>query len=471
MPRINRLFGPAALLWPLWLGAQTQLTTQSQPGLAQILERLDKLERDNRALSEEVRSLRARLDSTADSKTQPTPDGETVPGAGTANAAAGAPATVEEKLDIQGKRIDEQAQTKVEASQRFPVRLTGMALFNAFLNSKQNGGVEYPAVVAAPGAGFAGATMRQTIIGLEFRGPSTVWGGNVHGSVYMDFAAGATNSAMRLRTGSIEIDWKNRNVMVGIEKPIFNPREPSSLAQLAVSPLTGSGNLWLWLPQARVEQDFSLARATGLRARLGVVETHETGPYAGTNFTGPVEAARPGLEGRFEFYHNLDDDRRLEIASGFHTSQTHVAGTSVASSLFSFDWFFNPWRRLEFTGAYYNGQNVTPLGAGYQQGYGIYGYGEHRQVEPVHSQGGWAQVTFRVAPRLDFHFFSGQQDDRNEDLNAGRIAKNLIFGGNLYYHLAPNVIVGLETTQLRTLYIGQGVRINNHYDLALGYLF
>src|ERR1017187_6809381 len=106
MVRFNRLFGLAGLLWPLWLGAQTQ------PDLARILERLDRLERDNRALSEEVRSLRARLDSTGESKTGPAPDGETVPGAGTANAATGVPATVEEKLDIQGKRIDEQAQTK-----------------------------------------------------------------------------------------------------------------------------------------------------------------------------------------------------------------------------------------------------------------------------------------------------------------------------------------------------------------------
>ena len=460
MVRINRLFGPAVLFWPLWLGAQ------AQPDLAQILERLDKLERDNRALSEEVRSLRARLDSTGDSKTTPSADLETVPGADTPGTLP-SPATVEEKLDIQGKRIDEQEQTKVEASQKFPIRLTGMALFNAFMNSKQNGGTEYPVVASAPGAGLAGATLRQTIIGLDFRGPGTFWGGNVHGSVYMDFSAGATNSAMRLRTGSIEIDWKDRNVMVGLEKPIFNPREPSSLAQLAVSPLTGSGNLWLWLPQVRVEQDFSFARSTGLRAQMGVVQTHETGPYPGSTFTGTVEASRPALEGRYEFYHNLDDERRLEIASGFHTSQTHVAGTSVASNLFSLDWFFNPWRRLEFTGAFYSGQNVAPLGEGYQQGFGIY----YHRVEPVHSMGGWAQITLHVAPRLDFHLFSGQQDDRNSDLDAGRIGKNLLFGGNLYYHLAPNVILGLETTQLRTAYIGQGIRINNHYDLALGYLF
>jgi hypothetical protein len=41
----------------------------------------------------------------------------------------------------------------------------------------------------------------------------------------------------------------------------------------------------------------------------------------------------------------------------------------------------------------------------------------------------------------------------------------------VYYRLAGNVLVGLEASQLRTVIIGQGVRINNHYDLAFGYLF
>ena len=131
------------------------------------------------------------------------------------------------------------------------------------------------------GPGHSGATVRQTIIGLEFGGPRTIWGGKVNGSVYMDFFAGATNSAMRIRTASIEIDWKNRSVMAGLEKPIFNPREPSSLAQVGISPLTGAGNLWLWLPQVRFEQDLHFNATTGMRAQIGAVQTREIGPYVG----------------------------------------------------------------------------------------------------------------------------------------------------------------------------------------------
>jgi hypothetical protein len=406
--------------------------------LSSIVARIDKLEQENRELRAQVKALQDRLDG-----------------------------KVEPQAEIQEKRIEDLAQTKVEAAQKFPLRIAGMALFNAYLNSRESGGAEYPVTAAPPGTGNAGATLRQTILGLEYQGPRTAWGGTVHGSVYMDFFAGTTNQAARLRTGEIQVDWKTRSVMAGVEKPIFNPREPSSLAQVGISPLTGAGNLWLWLPQVRVEQDFAFGGRSGLRAQAGVVETHEVGPYVGSTFTGSLEPGRPAVEGRFEAYRKLDDDRRIEVAPGFHVSTTHANGVSIPSQLFSLDWFANPWRRVEFTGAFYDGENVAPLGNGYEQGF--YGYG--RYLKPVASAGGWAQFTVHLLPRVDLHLFSGQQDDRNRDLAAGRIGKNWMYGGNVFYRIAPNVLIGVEMTQLRTWYLAQGVRINNHYDLAWAYLF
>ena len=430
----------------------TPLLVQAQNAaqLSSLAQRLDRLEQENRALSDQVKDLREEL---AALRTQ----------SETHQAAEAG------QIEVQQRRIDEQQQSKVGASQKFPIRLAGMALFNTFLDSKQNGGNDYPVVASAPGAGRAGATIRQSIIGLEYNGPQTFWDGHVQGSVYMDFFSGTPplNQAMRLRTGDIEVDWATRSVMVGIEKPIFNPREPSSLAQVGVSPLTGAGNLWLWLPQVRVEQDFTWAGQTGLRAQMGVVQTREVGPYAGSIFTPSVEASRPGLEGRFEFYHKFDDDRRLELAPGFHVSTTHAGGFSIPSQVVSFDWFVNPVRWFEFTGAFYRGQNVAFLGAGYRQGFDF----DVTGPEAVHSQGGWGQFTIHVTRRIDFHLFSGQQDDRNSDLITGLIGKNLLFGGNLFFRLAPNVLLGPEVSQVRTVYVGQGTRLNNHYDLALGYLF
>jgi hypothetical protein len=436
--------------WPILSAAQT-------PDLAAVMERLERLERANRQLTEEVESLRARLDAVAPAASQETPGDIEKPAA----------IPVEQRVEITERRIDELSQTKVESSQKSSIRLTGMALFNGFLNSHQSGGADYPVTASAPGRNHSGATLRQTMLGLEFRSPGAVAGGTVHGSVYMDFLAGGTAQEMRLRTASVEVAWKSRSIMAGLEKPIFNPREPSSLAQVGISPLTGTGNLWLWLPQIRAEQDFNFGRSSGLRAQVGVLQTRETAPYAGATLPGVLEGSRPALEGRFEFFHSLDDERRLEFAPGFHMSTTHVGPVSIPSSLFSMDWFFNPWRRLELTGAFYGGHNAGMLGNGYGQGF--HGYGTN--LRPENSTGGWAQLTVHAVPRIDLHLFSGQQDDQNRTLDTGRIGKNLMFGGNLFYRVAPNVLVGLEASQLRTVYIGLGTRINNHYDLALAYRF
>ena len=547
----------AAMLWPVLLSAQTQ------PDMAGVVERLDRLERENRAMLEEIRALRAELTAAHGPTVAATATGvataaastdttlaTTAPTAASANASAtstaptttasaaatsttaasaAAPSTAaisanasaaaaststapttttstaatstaatststaptavtsaaisanastasaststEEQVEIQGQRIEEQAQTKVEASQRFPIRLTGMALFNTFLNSRQNGGSDYPtAASATPGTDRAGATVRQTQLGLEYFGPRTFLGGNVHGALYMDFYQGAAplQEWIRLRTATLQVDWATRGIKAGVDKPIFNPREPDSLAQVGVSPLTGAGNLWLWMPQLRLEQDFSLGASSGLRAQMGAVETHEANPYGPTPPGVQIETVRPGVEGHFEAWHKLDDERRLELAVGFHSSTTHADGFSIPSNLVSLDWFFNPWRRVEFSGAFFSGQNVANLGTGaVNQGYYIYG----SYAEAIDSRGGWGQLTIHTVRRLDLHLFTGQQDYRAGQLRQGSVGRNLLFGGNLFFRVAPNVLLGPEVTELRTFYLGLGNRIDNHYDLALAYRF
>jgi hypothetical protein len=458
MGRLNSLFC-LGLLWPALLGAQ------QTPEIDRILERLDKLERENHALAEQVQQLKAQLAASR----PPAPTDATAANAAPPDAAASP--TVDEQLAIQQNRIEEQAQTKVEASQKFPISLTGMVLFNTYLNSRFGGATEYPttaAFTASPAA--AGATMQQTVIGLAYHGPQTFLGGTVDGSLYMDFFTGGTTayfSTIRLRTASINLRWKTRSLMVGIDKPIFNPREPASLAQVGYSPLTGAGNLWLWLPQARVEQDFAFTGSTGIRAITGVVDTHEAAPYNTTNPPVTVASGRPGIEGHYEFYHKFDDDRRIEIATGFHHSDTHAGGFSIPSEVLSFDWLLKPDKRVDLTGVFFTGQNVSELGTGaINEGYAVY----RRKALAVTSRGGWSQFTVHTTPRLDLHLFSGLQYYESAALDDGDVLRNLQYGANLLFHIAPNVVVGPEISQFRTQYVN-GLRLTNHYDLALGYLF
>ena len=48
---------------------------------------------------------------------------------------------LDERVQVAEQRVADLSQEKVEASQRFPISLTGMVLFNAFLNGKEAAGV------------------------------------------------------------------------------------------------------------------------------------------------------------------------------------------------------------------------------------------------------------------------------------------------------------------------------------------
>jgi hypothetical protein len=287
----------------------------------------------------------------------------------------------------------------------------------------------------------------------------------------MDFFGGSSSSLnhlIRLRTGAVRIDWKNTSVMVGQDKPIIAPRDPDSLAQVAISPLTDAGNLWLWQPQVRLEQRLALGDQNGILAQLGVYQTSEPtlASRGGENYT-LASSPRPALEGRFEFWHKFNDVARLEIAPGFHLSTTHVDGYSVPSQLFSLDWLIQPWSKIRLTGAFFNGQNDAGLG-GLRQGFTFF---SPENVVAVRALGGWGQFSYLATRRLTFNFYGGEEDDRAVDLLSGDIHRNFVYAGNAIYRIGPNVLLGLEASQARTFYILQPNRLNNHYDVAVAYLF
>jgi hypothetical protein len=441
---------------------------QASPELQQIMERLDRLEKQNRALTTEVHELREQLAARGG------PPAEHAEQSAAAGALAPSAPTIEERLEVQETRTAEQAETKVETAHRMPLRITGMALFNSYYNTNGGGG-EYPTTAVAGGPPSAGATFRQSIIGLDYSGPQTFGGGKISGSLRLDlFGAGTgPDNLVRLRTASLAVDWATRSFLVGVEKPLISPREPESLAQVGISPLSGTGNLWYWMPQARFTQEFRIGARSGLRAQASVVQTHEIeGIPASSYKNAPLtstysEPARPGFEARLEFFDGTD--KRIEIAPAMHRSVSHVQGSSVPSDVYSVDWLARPSRLLEFTGEAFTGQNVAPLGAGgLSQGFVVARYGPAR---PVHSRGGWGQLTIHATSRLWFNIFSGQQDDRNSDVPAGGIGKNLAYGSNVFVRLAPNVLTSFEASQIRTSYIGAQTLQSNHYDLAFAYLF
>ena len=449
------------------------LLAQDSPEMRQILERLDRLEAQNKALMSEIHALRAQLaeaaakPSNAAPAASPAPGGTAEPGA---PAAGAAPDThLEERVAVAEQRISDLDQSKVEAEHKLPIHLTGMLLFNAFANGRNSGNQQYPTTAsAAPGPADDGASLRQSILGLKFDGPEIFGGGKVSGSLFLDLWGGTAsplNQLVRLRVASVDLSWQHTTISFGQDKPILAPRDPTSLAQVAFSPLTGAGNLWLWAPQARVEQRFDFGERSGLRAQLGVYQTNESTSNIPSEYH--FSSVRPALEGRFEFWHDFGNERRIEIAPGFHASESHVGGLSIPARVASADWLIRPARRIDFTGTFFWGENTSVLG-GERQGIAFL---PNEQIHAVPGTGGWAQLTLRATERLSFNIYGGTENHHNVDLCLGCISSNETYAGNVIYRLGSNVLVSFEASQTRTDYFGMGLRLNPHYDLAIAYLY
>ena len=441
--------------------------TRETANLEQILQRLDVLEQQNRELMTEIRLLREQIASAAPAAALPTAAPVAAPQAASSSPA---PPPLAERVDVAEQRIDDLAQASVESEHHSAVELTGMVLFNSYLNGKYGSGQEDP-TIAAPQAGarFDGATLRQTVVGLKFQAPEHVAGAQVSGAAYFDLFGGtgdALNQLVRLRIANIDFNWANTTFTVAQDKPILAPREPDSLAQVGVSPLTGAGNLWLWRPQARVEQRFHFGASAGLRAQAGILETSESRNVS-AEYSTNVSTGRPAFEGRFVFWKQSGDNGDFEIAPGLHISNSQLLGYSVPSRIASLDWRVPLARPFTLTGAAFLGENMGVIG-GLLQGVVVPYRGSPRAV---HGAGGWAQLEYRATRRMAFHVFAGQEDDRDRDLETGLISKNQAYGANAMYRILSNVVASFESAIVQTSFIGSPTRLNPHYDLAFAYLF
>lgn len=415
--------------------------------LQAILKRLEKLESENAQLRSEVQALKDRLGPPSPIEAPP----------------------LAERVAVNERRIEEQEQTKVSSAERAPLRLTGMVLWNVFSSGRNGAPAGFPTVATANrGANQIRGTFRQTSIGLEVESPTPVLGALARGSLMTDFYASYDDYLQpRIRTASVDLEWKTRSLRFGIEKPIVAPRNPTSLANVIYPALWGAGNLWIWEPQVRLEQRMNWGTGWEARAQAGLFQTNESrvswvAPFAPQNLP-----PRSGWQGRFQIGRALGEDRRIEIAPGFHYSRTLVVGATAPSRLFTADWLIAPATWWDITGAFFKGENAAPLG-GLRQGVVITGPGEVRSVQ---TSGGWTQLALRPASWVGFHLMAGQQDDRNRDLLRGGIGRNLSYAVNGIFRLSPNVLISLEAQQIRTTYIGTGLRLLNRYDLGVAYLF
>jgi len=446
----RRSIRAASLALIVSLMPHNALAQQSPPGsLEGVLDRLDALEKQNQELLTEIRALREQLKN------------------GQAQTSPPAPA-LEDRVDVAEQRIKEHAETKVSASQKFPLSITGMFLFDSYIAN----GTDNPAFLTnygdySLGAPGGGATLRQSILGLDFQGPHIFADGRINGSLSMDFFnRSGSDDVLRIRRGTVSFDWSRRSIVFGQDKPIISPLQPSSFARVGIPPLSGAGNLWLWLPQVTYVERVPFSSATRATIQTSLIQTDETYSVLSSTDSEYVAPSRPAIEARFELQHTWKSESKITVGIGGHASTSHILGQSIPSRVISADLAYKPLRWLELSSTLLHGENFANLG-GIPPGVTVVG----QSVTPIHGTAGWLQLAFPITNRLTVDIYAGRQQNQARDLSSYEISRTLIYAGNVLYRCAPNVVLGFEASPDRLQYLNKTAIASNRYDATVAYLF
>ncbi len=351
-----------------------------------------------------------------------------------ANPAAATPepsvATADQDPSFLAAKIAELHQDKVESTSKYPVKLSGLILFNSYWNRgtldvQDLPSLAFPQFPGSPAASV-GATLRQTLLGLEVTGPK-LFGGHTSADAEIDFAGGSpttsfgvANGLVRLRTAKVSLDWKNTSLMAGQDSLFFSPLSPTSYATVLEPALSWSGNLWVWTPQVELEHRIELGGSASLVLQAGLLDplTEQTPSFQGRD-PGAGEASRvPAMAGRVAFDHSLDARHSFVVGfGGYRAQQQYSTFPAISSWTLNSDFKAAFFGHVEISGEWYTGQAVGGLGGGIWTSV-VYPEATAPQsaIHPLRSTGEWAQFKVMLARQFEINAAMGQDENFGRDL-------------------------------------------------------
>ena len=408
---------------------------------------------------------------------------------------AAAVAEIRETQAMQGTQIATLDQSKVESASKYPVRLSGMILLNGFVDTHRVDSASTPSA-ALYGSGSTGASVRQTIVGLDVTGPE-VLGAHTSGDVRIDMNASASGSGysgsyalglVRLRTAHMDLDWSHSRAFFALDRPLLTPEVPSSLTAVAVPALAWSGNLWAWNPQVGAMVHTKLAHALNLRIDTALMDVADPPPlYPSTpngSYSPPstAELSRwPGVESRI----GLESD---DPENGFRLGASgYFAPHRTADNQFTFDSWAGaadlhlPVSRFtRFSANAYWGSALGGLGGGaYKDIVARLENGE-LYYQALDDRGGWVQWKQLAGPKLEFNEAFGIDNVPAGQLRPFAIqtpvseynlARNRTFTGNVIYSPSAYLLFSLEYRRILSSYVTAPGEFSDVIGVAAGYKF
>jgi hypothetical protein len=475
--------------------AATANSPTDAPGLATLSARLDALARaldDTRAqlaaAQAQIRELNNQLIAKDSSGASPT---------AAAQSLSTAVAELQEQQEVLASQVAQHEQIKVETSSKYPVRITGLLLFNA---QRTEGTVDnpYAPTIAVPSYvsnvyGSLQGTLRQTVLGLDARGP-TLAGASTSAELRTDFFGGLANYSsgasynpspsnqfLRLRTLEFRLEWPDAEAAVAYDSSILSPNTPTSIAAVGVPALAWSGNLWNWLPQVSVTRGLELGRDRKLEFSASLMDVPDP-PSQTAGITAAERSRYPGSEVRFGY--SAPHTRFGEISfgtGGYWSPHNYGNYGSVDAWAMTADYSISLPAHLSLTGLVYRGAALGGLGGGtFKDVISVPAPGDESYLEALHAAGGWSQLKFSPTQRLEFNAaFGTDESDANQLWRAGyagmsaytALARNQTVFGNVIYRPKYYLLFSAEYRYLRSWPISDAAVSAQIYSLTSGYQF
>jgi uncharacterized coiled-coil protein SlyX len=475
--------------------AQRETTEQKVERLtaavAQAQSQIDAYQKQLQDLQKELSTLKDQL--AAERSAAPTPSTAPRNTAANSSAAPGSSSSaledIRERQAMQESQIATHEQAKVETESKYPLKVTGLLLFNGYVNTRQVD-VSAAPTYAIPGGGSTGLSLRQTVLGLDARGPH-LFGATSHADVRVDFFATGSQSSypasglLRLRTAHAGLKWQNTEAFFQQDRSLLAPYTPSSLVAVAQPEFAWSGNLWSWNPQIGLSRRIDLTASTRLDIEAGLTDVADPqwpGTTPTTSTVSRAERSRwPGSEARIAFASGDADTGFAIGASGYFSP--HETGDDLR-----FDaWAASMDLRLPISKHFalmtnaYRGAALGGLGGG---GYVDY---VHRYAGPVEvaraldDVGGWTQLKSKIGERLEFNTGYGVDNPFASEIHASTaipgyqtypgLARNRSAFGNVIYSPSTYLLFSLEYRRLWTNYATGPTNFSDVIGIGAGYRF
>lgn len=481
---------------------------QLQSSMAQMQSQMDLVQSETEKLKSELQDARDRL---AALQSHAQPEGAVASGAsGDSHEAAQSQvgveshpsassvkdrlAQIENQQQLLKSKVSDQYQTKVESASKYRVVLSGIALLNVFSNRGNVDNQDVPGLAEGRGPldtnAVFGATVRQSMIGLDVFGP-TFAGARTHGEIQTDFFGGFPSTldgvsagVMRIRTATIHMDWHDTSLVAGQDTLFFSPLSPTSFASLAEPALAYSGNLWTWVPQIRVEHHFNLSGKSGLLLQGGILDSL-TGEPTDSFYRGAQageKSGQPAYATRLAWTGSAFGRPVTVGVGGYYSPQNWGFGRKVNGWAETADWDTPIGRWFSLSGEFYRGRAIGGLGGGIGRSVLYNGplTDPATAVLGLNTVGGWAQLKFRPTERLEFNGAFGEDDPSAADLRRFPGARSYFDATtdrnqsgfvNFIYHPRSNLVLSLEYRRLWTSDVDEAPYRAGQINLGIGVLF